>query len=642
MQFTIFAGSFLLFLIQPLLGKLILPAHGGTAGVWTVCLLFFQTLLVAGYAWAHVATPRRHIALLVVSLATLPLSLRMLDAGPTLSILATLALSAGLPYFTLAATSPLLQRWWTGDGEPYRLYALSNLGSLLALAAYPFVIEPWVSLTHQRQLWTAIYVLFAAACAATALRVQPPPAVAAPLSPGPTPWPWWLTLAACGSGLLAAITNQICQEIAPVPLLWILPLAVYLISFILTFDRPAFYRREFTGLLAGAAVVVACLVNVLGTRLPVAAQVLALLVALFLGLLVCHGELVRARPPAAALTRFYLAIAAGGALGGAFVALAAPALFTRYLEFPLLMAAMCMLGVAARWRDGSLTWTAATPVLARAHTGALAVGALTCMVLASPTPALDESRNFYGTLRVTASQDATGAYRQLAHGSTAHGLQYTDATLRRIPTAYYGVRSAPGLILDQIHAGRFGLIGLGAGTLARYGRAGDTYRFYEINPDVTRAARQWFTFLSDAQAQIEIVEGDARQRLAAEPPQQFRVLIVDAFSSDSIPVHLLTLEAGELYRRHLAPGGLLLLHISNRMLKLEPVVNAMADHLGFAARRLDSPGDKSRAGYDANWMILARDVSTLNALELPGAHTTTARPLAWTDDFASLWRVIDW
>ncbi|MBM3795694.1 MAG: hypothetical protein FJW31_16930 [Acidobacteria bacterium] len=319
-----------------------------------------------------------------------------------------------------------------------------------------------------------------------------------------------------------------------------------------------------------------------------------------------------------------------------------PALFTRYLEFPLLMVAMCTLGVAARWRDGSLTWTASTPALECAHTGALAVGALTCAVLASPTPALDESRNFYGTLRVTAGRDSTGAYRQLAHGSTSHGLQYTDATLRRVPTAYYGLRSAPGLVLDQIHGGRFGLIGLGAGTLAHYGRAGDTYRFYELNPDVTRAARQWFTFLSDSQAQVEIVEGDARQRLTAEAPQQFRVLIVDAFSSDSIPVHLLKLEAGELYRRHLAPGGLLLLHISNRMLRLEPVVNAMADHLGFAARRLDSPGDKSRAGYDANWMILARDAATLSRLELPGAHATTARPLAWTDDFASLWRVIDW
>ena len=222
---TIFAGSFLLFLVQPLLGKLILPAQGGTAGVWTVCLLFFQTLLVAGYAWAHIATPRRHAVLLLISLASLPLSLRTLDAGPTLSIFATLALSAGLPYFTLAATSPLLQRWWTGTGEPYRLYALSNLASLLALAA---------------------------ACAGTALRVAPPPAAHVSLS-GPVPWPWWLALAACGSGLLSAITNQICQEIAPVPLLWILPLAVYLVSFILTFDRPAFYRRELTGLLAGIA-----------------------------------------------------------------------------------------------------------------------------------------------------------------------------------------------------------------------------------------------------------------------------------------------------------------------------------------------------------------------------------------------------
>jgi len=247
--------------------------------------------------WAHVATPRRHVALLLVSLAALPLSLRTLDAGPMFSIFATLLLSVGLPYFTLAATSPLLQRWWAGTGEPYRLYALSNLASLLALAAYPFLIELWLSLSHQRQLWTAIYILFAAACAGVALRAQPAPPPLGSHTPGPTPWPWWLALAACGSGLLSAITNQICQEIAPVPLLGILPLGVYLVTFILTFDRPAFYRRELIGLLAGVAVVTACLVNVLGTRLSVAAQVLALLVALFWGLLVCHGELVRARPP---------------------------------------------------------------------------------------------------------------------------------------------------------------------------------------------------------------------------------------------------------------------------------------------------------------------------------------------------------
>ena len=624
---TAFLGAFLLFLVQPVLGKLLLPLHGGSAGVWTICLLFFQTFLLAGYAWAHAARPRWHIAFLLVSLLSLPLALHPFEAGrPTLSILVTLALTAGLPYIALAATSPLLQEW----NPDIRLYALSNLGSMLALLAYPFLIEPWLPVRAQLNLWTAAYLFFVLGCAFTAWKSK---AQSRPARSSSTAGPvWlWIALSACGSALLMATTNQMSQEIAPIPFLWILPLALYLLSFILVFDRPDFYHREWMGMLCGGGIIIACLAATLGARLPALAQIAAPALTLFLCLLVCHGELVRARPDAAHLTYFYLAIAAGGAIGGAAIALAAPLVFTRYLEYPLALIATCILAVAAAWREhGRLRWNN--------QLRALALGAATCSLLLSPTPSLEASRNFYGALRVTETRDKSGLpYRLLTHGQTTHGLQYLDKDSRRQPTAYYGWNSAAGLVLaDRPASARIGLVGLGAGTLARYGQPGQTIRIYELDPGVVHLARRWFTYLSDSPATIQIVEGDARIRLRDEPPQNFDVLVVDAFSSDSIPVHLLTREAAAIYRRHLRGDGVLLIHISNRMLKLEPVVAAMARRLGWSAQYLHSSGDVARGTYDADWMLLAQA-----PLALPGARPVAARVTEWTDDFASIWQVLE-
>lgn len=626
---TIFVGSFLLFLMQPMLGKLLLPVHGGSAGVWTVCLLFFQAFLLAGYAWAHIARPLWHLGLLAASLLWLPLSLREFDAGPTPSIFVSLALSAGLPYIALAATSPLVQRWMAAGGTPYRLYALSNLGSMLALLAYPLVVEPWLSVRHQLTIWTAGYAAFVAACGLVAWKSRSAPAPHGVPVGGPV---WlWIALAACGSALLTATTNQMSQEIAPMPFLWILPLALYLLSFIICFDRPQFYHRQWLGILGGLAIVSACLTVTLGTRISAFVQIGAPAVTLFVCLLVCHGELVRARPEPAGLTRYYLAIAGGGAIGGLFVAVAAPKLFTGYYEYPLALIATCVLAVLAAWRErGHFQWDN--------QLRALALGAATCSLLLSPTASLETTRNFFGTLRVTEGHTRAGlAYRQLTHGQTTHGLQFVDKDSRRQPTAYYGWNSAAGIVLAGLPpAARIGLVGLGAGTLARYGQAGQTIRIYELDPGVIHMAQRWFTYLSDSPAKIEIVEGDARVRLREEASQGFDALAVDAFSSDSIPVHLLTRQAADLYRRHLRDDGVLLIHISNRMLKLEPVVTAMARRIGWSAQYVHSGGDDTRGTYDANWMVLARKPQPV-----PGARPAGSQVIEWTDDFASLWRVLE-
>jgi hypothetical protein len=617
---TIFVGSFLLFLIQPILGKLLLPENGGSASVWTVCLLFFQTLLLAGYAWAHVTRPRWHIGLLLVSLISLPLTLRQFNAGPTASIFVTLALSAGLPYIALAATSPLLQKWLPLN---IRLYALSNLGSMLALLLYPFLIEPWLSLRNQLTIWTAGYAVFLALSVWIAWQSRPMPAAAESSAGGPL---WlWIALAACGSALLMATTNQMSQEISPTPFLWILPLALYLLSFILCFNHPHFYSRDWMAILCGLSIVSACLTVTLGTRLPPLVQLSAPAVTLFVCLLVCHGELVRARPDTG-LTRFYLAIATGGAIGGVAVAIVSPLIFNRYLEYPLALIASCLLAVLASRREhGRFQWDN--------QFRALALGAATCSLLISPTPSLESSRNFYGTLRVTQSS----TYRILTHGQTTHGLQFLNEAQRNQPTAYYGWNSAAGLLLaDQRATARIGLVGLGAGTLARYGKPGQTLRIYELDPGVIHMARRWFTYLSDSPATIQIIEGDARIRLRDEPPQNFDLLAVDAFASDSIPTHLLTTEAAAIYRRHLRDDGVLLIHISNRMLKLEPVVAAMARSLGWSAQYHHAVGDTTRGTYDANWMILSR-----HGVPLPGARPATKLLTVWTDDFASIWRVLE-
>lgn len=674
----IFLGAFLLFLVQPLLGRYILPWFGGGPSVWTSCMLFFQALLLGGYAYAHLLSTRLkpsrqsqvHIALLALSLLALPLDpdgelWRNADeADPTGTILLLLLVTAGLPYVILSATSPLLQHWFHRSAptqSPYRLYALSNAGSLLALLGYPFLIEPLLTVRRQADGWSLGYVVFAAACAWSAWsfwgiaadRVAETQAGETPSGGRVTSW---LALATVGSTLLLATTNQMSQEVAVVPFLWILPLTLYLLSFILCFESDGWYRRPLFGFALAGAVPLACLASspVTSGIFSLEAQIVVFSVTMFVGCMVCHGELASRRPSGEQATGFYLWVALGGALGGALVALVAPRVFPGYWEYPLSLAAACLLALgswirAVGWRAD---WTA--PRAFVAPPPALLIALFTVGYVFS-TQAADDlrsaERNFYGVLRVDEEADSRGAYRRLTHGKTEHGTQYLDSQLAAIPTTYFGEGTGAALALEHHplrQAGRplrIGVIGLGAGTLASYAQPGDQLRFYEINPAVVRIAREDFRYLSDSSAVVDVVEGDARIRMEREldsdDPPLFDILIVDAFSSGAIPIHLLTGEAGEIYARLLTEDGLLLFHVSNRFLDLAPVLKGMADRLGMDSIRIESTGDSERSLNSATWMILTRNESFL------GDSAVTSRAAAggekildWTDDFAGLWHAL--
>ncbi len=628
-------GAFLLFLLQPMAARRLLPWFGGAPSVWTTCLVFFQAMLLAGYAYAHWAGARSgragarlHRALLAVSLASMPLALERPASlePPAARILALLAVRAGLPLLLLAATSPLAQRW-TREDPPYRLYAWSNAAALVALVAYPVIVEPALTVRNQMRVWSVGYAVFALLAAWAAAEPRPgahsprPPLGAAVL---------WAALAAAPSALLVAATNQMCREVASTPFLWVLPLALYLLSWILTFESDRWYHRPSFAVLAGVAAAGASTLFVVGLSAPLWVHLLVDAAALFACAVLCHGELARSRPDPAQLTGFYLAAAAGGATGGAAVGLGAPRVFTSYTEFPLVLAAV-VVAVLAAWRRSRYR----PPLAALA---ALLTAAGTAFVALTDRPSgqiLAARRDFFGILRVAERDHPQGARRVLLHGRVIHGSQFLDWKKASWPTTYYGPESAAGKALDELarrpQPMRVGVVGLGVGTLAAYGRPGDVIRFYEINPNVADLAGRYFTYLKDSRAQVEIALGDARLVLERESPQQYDLLAVDAFSSDAIPVHLLTAECAEIYRRHLRPDGRLLFHISNQSLDLWPVTAGLASHLGWTARRVTTPGDEARGASRATWAVLS-----------PARSGDSAGPATvyWTDDFSSLWPVL--
>jgi spermidine synthase len=671
---TIFLSAFLLFLIQPLIGRYILPWFGGGPGVWTTCLLFFQALLLAGYAWAHglvrALGPRRqalvHTALLAAAVATLPIAPDAAwkpgpDDAPTPRILALLALCLGLPYLALAATGPLLQAWFA-RGEPgrspYRLYALSNAGSLLALLVYPFAIEPLATRAQQVSGWSLGFALFAPACAWCGFRAARgagagagprPAATDAGPAPGPARIALWIALPAVASVLLLAVTNQLTYDVAAVPFLWIAPLVVYLLSFILCFDRERWYPRGlFVALLPVALLAAASLVRS-ADRLGVPAQIAAWCGVLFTACMACHGELYRLRPAAQRLTGYYLCVAAGGALGGLFVAVIAPLVFDRYAELPLgLAATACLLAaaLAVERRNRPLARAAGAGLALAA--GALYAGVALRELAASTRDALATSRNFYGVLAVREiGADPELRFRELRHGRIAHGIQFVAEARRGLATAYFGEPSGVGLALRLLPRGserRIGVVGLGAGTLATYGRRGDRIRFYEIDPAVVDFARRYFTFLADSQASVEIALGDARLSLEREPPQAFDVLVLDAFTGDSIPVHLLTQEAFATWRRHVRDDGAIAVHVSNTHVDLRPVLWAMAERLGWRAALVRTRPDRARALGPAHWVILTADAELLARLAAAtriAEHPSDLGPLVpWSDDDVSLFALL--
>ena len=671
---TIVVSAFLLFQVQPVIAKIILPWFGGSAAVWTVCLLFFQMVLLLGYLYAHALTrylkPRMqaivHCALLAVSMLALPIypADKWKPAGPadpTGGILTLLAVTVGLPYFLLSTTGPLVQAWYARRFKgsiPYRLYALSNAGSMFALLSYPVLFEPVFGVHRQAAMWSWGFMAFIGLCAATAWRSADVPALT-PLSeegeapkPGAREYALWMALPACASVLLLAITNHLSQNVAAIPFLWVLPLSIYLLTFILCFEGDGWYKRN--PYLQLLAVGLGCMAYAGGTDLTENVGIKLLVPLYSLGLftccMVCHGELAMMKPHPRYLTHFYLMISAGGALGGILVGLAAPHVFNGFYEMPLALAACAALIVIVLKHDPALTWFRKwwqpAPAVAVVLTVALAVY-VGLQVKNSTRGARVAVRNFYGGLRVKDNGPATqlDATRSLTHGTINHGEQYLNLARRDWPTTYYGPKTGIGVAIhDKQKSGaiRVGVIGLGTGTIAAYGRLGDYYRYYEINPLVLKLATTEFTFLGDCKAKHEVAMGDARLSLERERPENFDVLAVDAFSSDAIPVHLLTEQAMQLYFRHLKHDGILAVHISNRYLDLQPVVEEEAEATGHIARLVETDDDEDIDVFGASWVLVTSPNPGFDG-DLTQSSTKIAlakRIRLWTDDYSNLFQIL--
>ena len=676
---TIGLSAFLLFLVQPIIAKQILPWFGGTSAVWTTCMVFFQVLLLAGYAYAHFTTARLsaraqarlHIGLLLVSLAFLPIipSEALKPAGDedaALAIIVLLAITIGLPYFLLSATGPLLQKWVAPrlpHTTVYRLFALSNFGSLIGLLAFPFAIEPFASSTMQSWVWSIGYAAFALTCAACAWQASATTgtvsglaatsATAADIGPPPSAahYTMWLSLSALGSILLLAATSHITQNIASVPFLWVLPLTLYLLTFVIVFEgrggRGWYEPRVWMLPALSLTVLMAAALKAGNGVLDVGLAVPLYCAGMFVACVFCHGELALRKPTPRYLTHFYLALAAGGAAGGLIVGLVAPRVFPTYYELPLVLFAVAAIGALTAWGNHRLdpAWKISLAGTALAATAATAYYGFDYATFLH-NDAIVMQRNFYGTLRVKTSGTGELEVRRLLHGVILHGEQNLHGPLVLEPGTYYPRSSGVGLAIEAKQAGgavRLGVVGLGVGTTAAYGRAGDTVRFYELDADVKALAHSQFTFLTSSPARIEFALGDARlsleRELARGQAQRFDVLAIDAFSSDSIPVHLITREAVRLYMRHLAPGGIVAIHISNRFLDLKPVLANIALAEGLVARIVsDSPSEESGAS-SSDWVLLAATEAEFKPEALASRIETIAPNPAfslWTDQFNNL------
>ncbi|HEU4629337.1 MAG TPA: fused MFS/spermidine synthase [Gemmatimonadaceae bacterium] len=724
---TLFLNAALLFAVQPMFSKMALPLLGGTPSVWNTCMLVFQALLLGGYLYAYLTTRwlgtraqvTLHVALLVASLALLPVGIPASwtpgGAAPLLWLVRLLLVGLGLPFFLLSTGAPLLQQWFsrTGHpaaGNPYFLYAASNAGSMLALLAYPLVVEPLLGVTRQSRLWSVLYVAVVALVAlcgvGAARRARPRGRASAAASSesvdgtlaisGRAAWPerlWWTLLAFAPSSLLLGVTTYLSTDMAAFPLLWVVPLAIYLLTFVLVFARRQVIPHALVLRLHPILLLPLVVSLFAGRSTDLRLMAPLHLLLFFVTAMVCHGELARLRPPAARLTEFYLWLSVGGVLGGIFNVLLAPVLFDRVLEYQLVLAAACALRpwpAAGRrdWRqlrrdafiplglfvlvvtvlqDGfegaSQTVTAyGVPVLGglaafaclflvrrplRFALGVLAVLMAGIVGRANGRPPLLAVRSFFGVYGV---RDAGGGFYVLYNGTTLHGAQDRRAGHTREPLTYYRVRGPLGDLFSvkrlERRPLRVGVVGLGAGSVACYARPGDRWTFYEIDPAIERIARdrRYFTYLSECTPDARVVLGDARLSLAHDSDERYDILVLDAFSSDAIPVHLLTREALAVYRAHLAPGGIIAVHVSNRYLDLRPVVGNLAADAGMVAllgeeRRL-SAADRARLHTASVWIAVAERRAPLEALSVRqprwGALEWDAGAGVWTDDYSNV------
>lgn len=729
---TIFLGAALLFLVQPIAAKLILPLLGGSPAVWNSCMLFFQAALLGGYCLAHILgklRPRLQTTLYALALA-LPIvgSIafhRLILATPTTTpppvssspipwLLAALSFMVGAPFLFVSAAGPLLQRWFSATShssakDPYFLYAASNAGSMLGLLGYPFLVEPWLTLTEQRRAWSIAFGLFAilVACCAVALKRNPTPepSITSNQSAPVQSLTWkqralWLLLAFIPSSLTLGVTQHISTDIAAVPLLWVLPLSIYLLTFIIAFSKhtiPALFISRVLPILVLCLAVIA----LLNSREPIAVITAFHLLGLFACALLCHTRLATSRPDPSHLTEFYLLIAVGGVLGGIFNAILAPLLFSSLVEYPvvLVLALLCRTRPASAQPDRALMTlllSSAAPLAVAAfllsfprlgpNLGLTSAGTLQALWIAIPavlcltvyrftipfalalaamfavaihyanvaSANLELTRTFFGILRL--SRD--GDYVTLIHNTTTHGLQNRSEAKRRIPLGYYHNSGPIGQVFETFGAtplfDRVGLVGLGSGALAAYGRPGQEMTFHEIDPAIVRIAENpnYFTYLSDSRATHRIILGDGRLTLAQVPDAHYGLIVLDAFSSDSIPIHLITREAIALYLTKLAPHGLLAFHISNHFLDLAPVLSRNADALGLAMLwrkdEFDAKTEKvmdDQGIYSSNWVLLARDPADFGTLpndkKWLRAKSTPDAPL-WTDDYSNILSVFQW
>ncbi len=728
---TMLLGAALLFCVEPMVAKMIMPMLGGAPAVWITCMVFFQAALLAGYAYSHASTAwlgvRRqtllHLALVLLPLLVLPIRIgthaehSTLDPNrPIAFLLWTLVVGVGLPFFVLSTTAPLLQKWFSyarpDDGDPYFLYGASNVGSMLSLAAYPVLIEPRLGLFGQSNAWRwgyCAFVVMVGWCAISVLRTKsssPSETKSEPAAPTESISALrrlrWIFLSLVPSSLLLSVTTYITTDIAPVPLFWVIPLALYLATFVLVFaKKPPLSHALMTRLLP-LAIAVTALILLIEAGTPITFITFVHLATFFLVAMVCHGELAKDRPPPAQLTEFYLWISVGGVLGGIFNGIVAPAIFDSLVEYPLVLVLACLcrrvpkiegeeepspwvtfgtpiaigtfmvglilLGRALHVSRAGMTFRLLIglpvflnyPFLHRPIRFGLGIGA--CFIGGSLFggvlgTTIHVERNFFGVVRVT--HNDSGELVQIAHGTTIHGAQSLDPAKHRVPLTYYTVSGPLGQVFSAFRTMANGaprnvaVVGLGAGTMAPYRRANEKWTYYEIDPIVISIAKdpRYFTYLTDAFPNgegLDMIVGDARLKLHDAQDQNYDLLVVDAFSSDSIPAHLLTREAIQLYRQKLKQGGLLVVHISNRYLDLEPVFENLARDQSMVARiRRDMEVDRAElnAGKTpSEWLVLAPDEASLGTLAADERWVpmmTTNAPV-WTDDFSNLLGVFKW
>ena len=662
---VVFLSAFLLFLVQPMVAKQLLPVLGGSAAVWITCLVFFQAVLLLGYAYADFAVTRlrpraqalMHVTLLAAALTTLGLRIRTSQWAatwhPMLTVFTLLSLIIGLPYLSLSTTTPLLQAWYTGSFRAtwsFRMFSLSNAGALLALLLYPTVIEPYITLKTQTRGFSTGFFLFAVLCGGIAWSVrQTLPDRSPGVEPAETVTPQrkalWLLLPGCSSLLLCAFTSHISQNVAAIPLLWILPLSAYLLSFIVAFHSQQAYPRWLMVRLA------ACTLGILGYllhdvhgNLPVQISVPLYCLCLFVLCFFFHGELYRLRPATGSATGFYVLLSLGSALGALFVGVLAPNIFRANYELAIGLVLSAVLALAVTWNFG---------IIARIFWAALAVWLVwvgVAQARAWQQNTLAQLRSFYGTLRVTETHwpPLAGTTRTLYHGTIQHGVQFYANGMRTQPLSYYAPSSGLGLALRLCCRGRtkrVGIVGLGAGTIAAYGQPGDTFRFFEIDPLVERIARELFTYLRDTPARTDVVLGDARFSINRDNSGPYDVLALDAFSGDAVPIHLLTQQALALYRKHLAPDGILAFHISSQYLDLEPVLARAAQQAGMHAVTVHSAGDENQGIFNADWVLLTNDEAFLSQPEVARAVQPAQmrnNVNLWTDDYSGILPILKW